>query len=291
VAAVDRLINDLDWNRDEISALVLVTQTPDLALPATACMLQERLGLSTGCAAFDVNLGCSAYPYGLYITAGMIRRQGCRKVLLVVGDASGKSISNPALDPMAPLFGDAATATALEWSDDAPPISFSLHTDGRGWDKIMERKPGGRPGMEPNVFRSVIGQDGSVHVNTQYQLKGEDVFNFSVRTAPAAVGEMLQRVGWSKEGVDFFVFHQANKMINDFIRRQLKLDAAKVPGTLPKYGNTSCSTIPLTMVDSMAAPLRAARQRVILCGFGVGLSWGTVAFEPGPLVCPPVVEL
>jgi 3-oxoacyl-[acyl-carrier-protein] synthase-3 len=291
VAAASRLLDDLGWNRDEIGAVVLVTQTPDLALPATACMIQERLGLGTGCAAFDVNLGCSGYPYGLYIAGSMVRPQGCRKVLLLVGDASGKSNNNPALDRMAPLFGDAATATALEWSEDTLPIRFSLHTDGKGWDKIMERKPGGRPGMEPELFRHTVGADGAVHVNTQYQLKGEDVFNFSVRTAPGAVEAMLQRVGWSKDEVDFFVFHQANKMINEFIRKQLKLDAAKVPSTLPMYGNTSCSTIPLTMADRMADALRAARQKVILCGFGVGLSWGTVAFEPGPLVCPPIVEV
>jgi 3-oxoacyl-[acyl-carrier-protein] synthase-3 len=291
VAAASRLLDDLGWNRDEIGAVVLVTQTPDLALPATACMIQERLRLGTGCAAFDVNLGCSGYPYGLYIAGSMVRPQGCRKVLLLVGDASGKSNNNPALDPMAPLFGDAATATALEWSEDAPPFHFSLHTDGKGWDKIMERKPGGRPGMEPGVFRHVVGADGAVHVNTQYQLKGEDVFNFSVRTAPGAVEAMLQRVGWSKDEVDFFVFHQANRMINEFIRKQLKLDAVKVPSTLPKFGNTSCSTIPVTMSDQIGAKLREARQKLILCGFGVGLSWGTVACEVGPMVCPALVEI
>lgn len=291
VAAASRLLDDLGWRRDEVGTLLLVTQTPDLALPATACMIQERLGLSTGCAAFDVNLGCSGYPYGLYIAGSMVRPQGCRKVLLLVGDASGKSNNNPALDPMAPLFGDAATATALEWSEDAPPFHFSLHTDGKGWDKIMERKPGGRPGMEPELFRHVVGADGAVHVNTQYQLKGEDVFNFSVRTAPGAVEAMLQRVGWSKDEVDFFVFHQANRMINEFIRKQLKLDAAKVPTTLPMFGNTSCSTIPVTMSDQLGNKLREARQKLILCGFGVGLSWGTVACEVGPMVCPALVEI
>lgn len=290
VAAASRLLDDLGWRRDELDALLLVTQTPDLALPATACMIQERLGLSTGCAAFDVNLGCSGYPYGLYIAGSMVRREGCHKVLLLVGDVSGKSNNNPALDPMAPLFGDAATATALEWSNDAPPFYFSLHTDGKGWDKIIERKPGGRPGMEPELFRQVVGPDGAVHVNTQYQLKGEDVFNFSVRTAPGAVEAMLQRVGWSKGEVDFFVFHQANRLINEFIRKQLNLDVGKVPTTLPMFGNTSCSTIPVTMSDQLGTRLCEARQKLILCGFGVGLSWGTVACEVGPMVCPPLVE-
>lgn len=291
VAAASRLLDDLDWRRDEVGALLLVTQTPDLALPATACIIQERLGLSTECAAFDINLGCSGYPYGLYVAASMLRPQGCSKILLLAGDASGKSNNNPALDAMPPLFGDAATATALEWSQDAPRILFSLHTDGRGWDKIMERKPGGRPGIEPRLFRHVMGSDGSVHVNTQYQLKGEDVFNFSVRTAPGAVEKMLARAGWEKNEVDFYVFHQANRMINEFIRKQLKLDAAKVPSTLPLFGNTSCSTIPLTMADQLGARLRETPQKLVLCGFGVGLSWGTVACEVGPIICPAMVEI
>jgi len=289
VAAASRLLDDLHWSRDGIDAVVLVTQSPDLFLPATACIIQERLGLGTGCAAFDVNLGCSGYPYGLYIAGSMVRAQGCRRVLLLVGDTAGKV--NPALDPQPPLFGDAATATALEWSEEGPTFHFSLHTNGCGWDKIMERKPGGRPGLDFDVFRQVVGADGAVHVNTQYQLKGEDVFNFSVRTAPDAVEAMLQQVGWSKEEVDFFVFHQANRMINDRIRRQLKLDAARVPSTLPAFGNTSSATIPVTMADQLRAQLRGARHKLILCGFGVGLSWGTVACEVGPIVCPDLVEV
>ena len=291
VAAASRLLDDLGWNREEIGALVFVTQSPDVALPATACMMQERLGLGTGCAAFDVNLGCSGYPYGSYIAGSMVRKNGCCRVLLLVGDASGKSNNNPALEPQPPLFGDAATATALEWSEDSPPMHFSLHTNGAGWDKIMERKPGGRPGLQPEVFRYVNGQEGSVHVNTQYQLKGEDVFNFSVRTAPTAVEDMLKRVAWSKEEVDFFVFHQANRMINDAILKRLKLDPAKAPSTLPAFGNTSSATIPLTLVDQVGAKLRQGRQKLILCGFGVGLSWGTVACEPGPISCPELVEI
>jgi 3-oxoacyl-[acyl-carrier-protein] synthase-3 len=290
-AAAERLLDDLDWDRRDVGALVFVTQTPDLLLPATACILQDRLGLSTACAAFDVNLGCSGYPYGLSIAGGMVREQGCRRVLLLVGDAAGKSTDNPALNPMAPLFGDAATATALEWAPDAPPFHISLHTDGSGWDRIMERRPGGRPGLEPEPFRSVVGPDGAMHVNTQYQLKGEDIFSFSVQTVPVAVRSMMQRVGWSEKDVAFFVFHQANRLINERIRKQMGLDAVKVPSTLHAFGNTSCSTIPVTMVDQLGEPLRTARQKLILCGFGVGLSWGTVACEIGPLACPPLVEV
>jgi 3-oxoacyl-[acyl-carrier-protein] synthase-3 len=225
----------------------------------------------------------------LYIAGSMVRQIGCRKVLLLVGDTAGKT--NLALEPQPPLFGDAATATALEWSEDAPPMHFSLHTNGLGWDKIMERKPGGRPGLQPEVFRHVNSPDGSVHINTQYQLKGEDVFNFSVRTAPAAVEDMLKRLLWSKEEVDFFVFHQANRMINDTILKRLKLDSAKAPSTLPAFGNTSSATIPLTLVDQLGPRLRQGRQKLVLCGFGVGLSWGTVACEPGPITCSELVEI
>jgi 3-oxoacyl-[acyl-carrier-protein] synthase-3 len=289
VAAAERLLDALGWDRDQVRALVFVTQSPDLALPATACLIQNRLGLSTECAAFDLNLGCSGYPYGLYVAGSMIRRHGCQKVLLIVGDIAGKN--NPALDPQPPLFGDAATATALEWSDSSSPMHFSLHTDGAGWDKIMDRKPGGRPGLQPEAFRHVQGPDGFVHINTQYQLKGEDVFNFSVRIAPAAVEALLGRLKWTTDDVDYFVFHQANRMINDTILKRLKLKAEKAPSTLPDFGNTSCATIPITLSEQLRAKLRESKQKLILCGFGVGLSWGTVACEVGPIVCPELVEI
>lgn len=288
LAAAERLLNDLCWDRSSIDALVVVTQSGDLTYPATACVLQHKLGLSTACAAFDINLGCSGYPYALYAAGRLLRPMEGSRVLVLVGDAAGKL--NPA-SPRPPLFGDAATATALEWSPEAEPIDFSLHTDGSGWHCIMEVKSEGNPPVEASRFHTVTDENGHVHLGFHHQLLGEDVVNFSTRIAPTAVRDIISRSGRTSEEFDFFVFHQANRLINESIRRTLRLDPSKVPSTLADFGNTSSATIPLTLVAQCGAILREKPSRFVLCGFGVGLSWGTTLCQLGPIACPPLVEI
>jgi 3-oxoacyl-[acyl-carrier-protein] synthase-3 len=287
-AATERLLVALGWQKSEVEALIVVTQSGDVAYPSTACILQHHLGLPTDCAAFDINLGCSGFPYGLFAAARMLGEKEGSKVLLLIGDAAGKP--NPAA-PRAPLFGDAAVAVALEREFSAAPMHFSLHTDGSGWDYIMERKPEGKLGLAASAFALKEDSGRCVHINTQYQMKGADVFNFSVRVVPAAVRDALEKVGWPAESVDTFVFHQASRLINETIAKSLGLDSSRVPSTLADFGNTSSATIPLTMVDQLGARLRKERLRLLLCGFGVGLSWGTVACEIGPIICPAIVEV
>lgn len=288
VAAATRLLSDLAWNSEKIDALVVVTQSGDVVFPSTACILQHRLGLSTECAAFDINLGCSGFPYGVLVAGRLIGAEVGSKTLLILGDAAGKP--NPA-SPQPPLFGDAAVAVALERRVGASPMMFSLHTDGAGWDVIMERRPGGRPGLEESVFTTVADERGNMHINTQYRMKGEDVFNFSARVVPDAVRAAVAQRGWSMDSVDAFVFHQASRLINETLRKSLALDQEKTPSTLEDFGNTSSATIPLTMAERLGPALRERTLRLILCGFGVGLSWGTMTCELGPLVCPPIVEV
>jgi 3-oxoacyl-[acyl-carrier-protein] synthase-3 len=288
LAAGERLISELAWERGEIGALVLVTQSGDVAFPSTACILQHRLGLSSDCAAFDINLGCSGFPYGMLVAGRLLGPESGSKALLIIGDAAGKP--NPA-SPQPPLFGDAAVAVALERRAGVPPMVFSLHTDGAGSELIMERRSGGKPGLDAGVFTTATDPLGSVHVNTQYQIRGEDVFNFSVRVVPEAVCKALAKRSWSAESVDAFVFHQASRLINETIRKALDLDPSKTPSTLADFGNTSSATIPLTMVHQLGERLRESTLRLALCGFGVGLSWGSVTCEVGPLVCPRIVEV
>jgi 3-oxoacyl-[acyl-carrier-protein] synthase-3 len=288
--AASHLLDELGWDRAEVENLIFITQTPDVEYPATACMIQHRLGLSTNCAAFDVNLGCSGYPYGLHIAGKLTSARAGAKTVLLVGDAAGKPNLSVEREKIPPLFGDAASATALEWCADAAPMHFELHTDGSGWDAITQRRPGGRPGFTTDNFHhEVIGNE--VRISSYQQMKGEDVFNFSVRTAPRVVESTLSTVGWAKETVDAFVFHQANRLINETIRKRLGLRPEHVPSTLERFGNTSSCTIPLTLVEALGTHLRNGHQRLILCGFGVGLSWGTVACELDRIVCPELIEL
>jgi 3-oxoacyl-[acyl-carrier-protein] synthase III len=285
-AAANRLLDDLGWNRAEVENLIFVTQSPDLSYPSTACLIQDRLKLPTSCAAFDINLGCSGYPYGLFVAAKMTAPRPGSKTLLLVGDAAGKHNLSTDRKTRSPLFGDAATATALEWHPDAAPMRFQLHTDGSGWDAIMNRRAGGRPGLDADSFH-FDREDGQMKIQSQFQMKGEDVFNFTASTVPPAVNAMLSAMDWPKDSVDAFVLHQASRMVNDMLRKRLGLS----PGQTPNFGNTSSATIPLTLVTQWRDALRRSRQRLILCGFGVGLSWGTVACEWDRMVCPDLIEL
>jgi 3-oxoacyl-[acyl-carrier-protein] synthase-3 len=145
--------------------------------------------------------------------------------------------------------------------------------------------------VESSRFHTVTDENGHVHLGFHNQLLGEDVVNFSTRIAPAAVRDLLSRTDRSTDDADFFVFHQANRLINESIRRTLRLDPAKVPSTLADFGNTSSATIPLTLVEQCGSILREKPSRFVLCGFGVGLSWGTTLCQLGPISCPPLVEI
>ena len=290
-AAAERLLDDLGWDRGDIGVLVFVTQTPDMVMPSTACVLQHRLGLSNDCAAFDVNLGCSGFAYGLKIAGSILSETGAQRALLLVGDTPAKGVLPSMRNEVPPLFGDAATATALEYSSGVPEMLFDLKTDGSEWNAICERRPGGRPGLSAENFKFEANEVGEVLVGTKHRMRGEDVFNFSVREVPVAVTAMLEHAGKEKADIDAFMFHQANKMINAFIAKRLGLDAEKVPGTLTDFGNTSSATIPLTMVHCLRDRLRGDRLSLLLCGFGVGLSWATAYCETDRIVCPELIEI
>jgi 3-oxoacyl-[acyl-carrier-protein] synthase-3 len=290
-AAAERLLDELAWERDTLDLLVLVTQTPDYALPATAVTLQDRLGLPKGCAAWDVNLGCSGYTYGLATMAGLIAGMGVKRGLLLVGDTAAQGVPPSAEPATPPLFGDAATATALESSESAPAIYADLQSDGSGAEIIMQRMGGARNPHRPDTFHYEITDDGIIALDNGYQLDGVEVFNFSMREVPAAVKNLLAYAAMPPEDVDAFVFHQANKLINDLLRKQLRLPLEKFPTTLPRYANTSSATIPLTIVSELRERLRSREMKLLLCGFGVGLSWATVLCRTDRIACPEVIEL
>jgi 3-oxoacyl-[acyl-carrier-protein] synthase-3 len=290
-AAAERLLDDLGWDRAAIDLLIMVTQTADYILPATAVTLQHRLGLARGCAAFDINLGCSGYTYGLAVAAGLIAGAGARKGLLLVGDTPSKGELSAAASNTPPLFSDAGTATAVEWSDSAPPMYVDMASDGSGAGIIMQRHGGCRLPYRKDTFRYEETSDGRVLVENDFRLEGIEVFNFSVREVPPAVRGLLSYADVKPEAVDAFVFHQANALINGLICKQLKLPPEKVPETLSRYGNTSSATIPLTIVSELRERIRTGAMNLLLCGFGVGLSWGTVICRTDGLACPQVIEL
>jgi 3-oxoacyl-[acyl-carrier-protein] synthase-3 len=284
-AAAERLIADLKWDKSEIEAIVFVSQTADFLLPATACILQDRLGLSKECFAEDVALGCSGWVYGLCNLAALICSGSIKKGLLLAGDA--KKRSSMRRDP---LFGDAGTATAVEFEKGGEGFKFHLGTDGSGFDAIIIPDGGSRNRVSPESFFLENYEGRYIH-RLQTRMKGMDVFSFGITTAPKSIRKLSERFNFDYLDYDYFVFHQANMKMNKQIVKKLKLSPEKVPSCMYRFGNTSSASIPLTIVSELSGVVEDKDTKFICCGFGVGLSWGTVAFKTHNVYLAPLVEV
>ncbi|MBE6282887.1 MAG: ketoacyl-ACP synthase III [Mediterranea massiliensis] len=285
LTAAEKLISDLSWNKSEIDAIIFVSQHPDYILPATSCVLQERLGLNKECYAMDISLGCSGWIYGLSVVTSLVSNGGIKKALLMSGDAKKRVAGE--LDP---LFGFAGTVTAVEYTgNDKDIIDFHTGTDGSGYDAIIIPDGGSRNQMTKDSFELENVEGKQLH-RLQTRMKGMDVFSFGISVAPKSVKKLLEYTGTEVTDYDYVVFHQANMMMNEKIRKKLKLDTEKVPYSLPTFGNTSSASIPLTIVTQLK-DIAKDSTRFLACGFGVGLSWGTVAFTTENLVISDLVEL
>jgi 3-oxoacyl-[acyl-carrier-protein] synthase-3 len=276
--AAAKLVEELGWNKKEIGLLIFITQSPDYLLPATAPILQDRLGLSTQTIAFDINLGCSAYIYGLSVASSLISNKAVTKALLLVGDVSYYLIAESDRTTY-PLFGDAGSATALSFHEDQK-LDFNLQSDGSGYDAIIAPVGGCRKPFSNDL-----------NCDTSMSLDGMKVFNFSLREVAPNIRELLKFNGEPKEKFDYYIFHQANLLMNEAIRKKLAIGADRVPYSLRQFGNTSSASIPLTMVTEIRSQLRQQRVHLILSGFGVGLSWGSASCMTDRIVCPELIEI
>lgn len=284
--AAEQLIKDLSWDKSEIEAIIVVSQTLDYILPATACIMQERLGLSKECYAEDIQLGCSGWVYGLSTLASLVQNGTIKKALLMAGDAKGH-IKARAADP---LFGHAGTVTALEYDPESDGFCFHFGTDGSGYDAIITPDGGSRNMITPESFDDEI-IDGRVYNRLTTRMKGMDVFAFGITTAPKSIKKLAAKYDFDYQDADYVIFHQANKKMNDTIVKKLKLDEARTPMCMSHFGNTSSASIPLTMVTRLGDVLPKGKHKLICCGFGVGLSWGTVAMTIDSPVISPLVEV
>ncbi len=287
--AANELLAKLGWKPSDIRVLVFLTQTPDYITPATAALLQNKLGLPKSCMALDINLGCSGYPYGLSVVASLLRNMPGAKALFLAGDVSSACLS--AQDKSAaPIFSDAGSATALVQGDSAPDMHFNLETDGSGFEAIIIPQGGYRNPITLESLKVIEESPGIVRNKTHLVLNGINVFNFSVQAAPRNVNALLDYVKIEKEHVDYFVFHQANLVINESIRKKLCLSAEQTPQTLSRFGNTSSATIPITITSEINEIVTKKPCTLLLSGFGVGLSWGAALVKTDGLVCLPVLE-
>jgi 3-oxoacyl-[acyl-carrier-protein] synthase-3 len=281
--AAQRVLADLAWEADSVDALLFVSQTPDFRLPPTACALQADLGIGPACVAFDVNLGCSGYPYALWLGMTMIQTGAARRVLLAVGDTISR-IVDPADRATALLFGDAGTVTALEAGDEADACHFVLGSDGAGVKNLIVPTGGFRDYMACGDSR-LAGRQGEA-----LYMDGGEIFNFTLRVVPPLVARTVE-LGAPGGAPDHYLFHQANQFMLKHLIKKAKLSAEQAPLNIDEYGNTSSASIPLLMTTRLAETLRERRQRLALFGFGVGYSWASACLDVGPLRVAETIEV
>lgn len=283
--AAEKLMQDNEIEPASIDALIFVSQTSDYHQPATAPILQHKLGLSKETLSFDINLACSGFVYGLS-TAYAYANMGMR-VLLFVGETMSKIVSRQ--DKVnTPLFGDGGTATLIEKGDYGKAV-FSLHSDGSG-AMVMHIPYGGfRNQSCVDGLKEETDTDGSIRTGEQFRMDGMGVFNFGMKEEPKDIKRLLSECEMTMDQVDVLVYHQANKFMTDFFSKKLKIDASHTPYSLRRFGNTSSASIPLTIVSEMkdAYP---KREHVILSGFGAGLSWGSVMLDLRKCIISDLIE-
>jgi len=289
-AAAEKLIDELNWDKKEIDALILVTQSGDYVIPGSGIILQDRLGLSHKCLAFDINLGCSGYVYGLSVIGSMMSSGNIKKALLLVGDTSAFNASYRDKSTF-PLFGDAGTASAIEYSKGYPEMSFNLQSDGSGYKAIYVHDGGARNFVTKDTLKQRKIADGIYRNNIQLSLDGIKVFGFSLREVVPNIKTLAKYLDTNIDQYDYFVFHQANRLINQTLIKMLKVPSEKMPLSLDKYGNTSSASIPMTIVSELGDDVRKKNLSLMLSGFGVGLSWGSAVVKTDKIVCPEVLEI
>lgn len=291
VRAADELLGSLGWEKDTVDALVFVSQTPDYYnVPATSTVLQDRLGFSNKCYTLDIALGCSGWVYGLSVLSSLVQSGTIKRALLCAGDTPTKFCA-PTDKSTFPLFGDAGTVTALEYSERADSMQFAMFSDGSGFKAININNGGYRNPVTEESFELKEHGEGKIRNGLNLEMDGESVFVFGISKAPKAIKVLCEQFGIDMSGIDLFTFHQANLFMNEKIRSKLKIAPEKVPYSMQEYGNTSCASIPLTMVTRRSEMLQSQRVNHIACGFGVGLSWGAVHFSTDHIVIPQLIEL
>ncbi len=259
VDAAERLLAQLQWPRESIDAVLLVTQSPDHFLPSSACVAQHRLGLSTDCAAFDIGLGCSGYPYGLYLASSMVRGGGHRRVLLLHGDTPSLFV-DPADHATVLLFGDAGSATALEVDEGDRRSHFVMHTDGAGHGRLIVRGGAFRDRRPANPRHLALEMD------------GEAIFNFALKRVPELLHEALALAACRTDEIDHYVFHQSNAFAIRHVARKCGLAEDRVPISIADTANCAGVSVPVTMTRCVQVPVGRA-SRLMLLGYGTGLSW------------------
>jgi 3-oxoacyl-[acyl-carrier-protein] synthase III len=268
--ACQRLFQKVD--KQNIDFLLLCTQSPDFLLPTSACILQDQLGLSTMIGALDFNLGCSGFVYGLAIAKGLISAQVAKNVLLVTSETYSKHI-HPQDRGNRSIFGDGAAASLITEADETQIFEFELGTDGRGWENLIIRNKGMRNPSNGKV-EDWIDESGAIRNDNNLYMNGPEIFNFTIDAVPKLITGVLKKNGIELTDVDYFIFHQANQYMLNYLRDIIGIQEEKFYLNMMNTGNTVSATIPIAMKDALEKQLIKKGDKVLLAGFGVGYSYG-----------------
>ena len=283
--AGERLLAALAWEKESVDVLLFVSVTGDYKTPPTSAILQERMGLPNATFVLDVPMGCCGCIYGITVAGNLLSAGTAKRALVLVGDTAMRMGSTKDKSRM-PLFGDSGTAMALEYDPTAEDIVIEMNTLGSGYQALMTPHGGYRHPVTKESFEYEDFGNGIVRAPKDALINGMDVFSFAISKPPISVKNMMERLGLDKDkDIDFFLIHQANKLIVDRITKKLKLDPEKTPYNLQEFGNLGGASIPMLMTTTIADSL-STRPLTLLCSsFGLGLTWGTMVMKTKPMVC------
>ena len=274
IIAAERLIAEHQINRDCIDFVLLCTQSPDYFLPSTACVIQNRLGLSTKCGAFDFNLGCSGYEYGLAVAKGLIATNVAKNILLLTAETYNKHIHSRDKGNRT-IFGDGASATLVSYDGFAKIGEFVLGSDGSGYDRLIHKTGAMRHHLPLNDIHE--DENGIPLSSDHLFMDGKAIFDFTADVVPPMIDETLIKHQITMSDVDLFVFHQANKYMINYLRKIMGIDKEKFYIFMENVGNTVSSTIPIALCEAQKEG--RLHGNIVLAGFGVGLSYGATILK------------
>jgi len=261
-----------NYNKDKIDLLMLCTQSPDYYLPTSACILQDKLGLKTNIGAFDYNLGCSGFIYGLALAKGLIFSNIATSILLITSETYTKHI-HPKDKSNKTIFGDAAAAVIIEKSEEEHIGEFVLGTDGSGYKNLIVPNGGLRNRYDVNA-KEIDDNSGSIRTDNNLYMNGPEIFNFTIKAVPKVVSETLKKNNITLNEVNYIIFHQANKYMNEYLRKKINIPKDKFYLNLLHTGNTVSATIPIAIKDCLDNNIIKKGDKILIVGFGVGYSWG-----------------
>ena len=291
-AAAEKLLAELGWEKESVDMLVFESVTGDYKTPPTSCLLQDRLGLSEDCFCVDIPMGCCGCMYAMNVAGNMLSNGDIRRALLLIGDTALRMGSMQDKSRV-PLFGDMGTAIALEYDPSAQPIMIDFHTQGSGYKALMTPHGGYRHPINEESFVQEDFGNGIIRAPKDTLIDGLAVFTFAISKPAKTVANLMEELHINKDNdIDYYLIHQANKLIVDRLVKKLKLPAEKVPYNLEEFGNTGGASVPGLMVTRLREQLQQEGNKRLLCSsFGLGLSWGTMLLNVEKLVIPELIEI